>query len=46
MRLRCLFLLQALWFSLAPIHADDGISPVAKAYIDDALKVMQEHFLA
>ena len=39
------FLLLALWFSLAPIHADDGISPVAKAYIDDALKVMQEHFL-
>ena len=45
MRLRFVFLLPALWFSLAPIHAHDEIFPVAKAYIEDTLKVMQEHFL-
>ena len=39
------FLLLALWLTLASIHADDEILPSAKAYIEEALKVMQEHFL-
>jgi hypothetical protein len=30
---------------LLPIHADDGMSPAAQAYLDGALAVMQEHFL-
>ena len=45
MRLHFVFLLPALWFSLAPIRADDEISPAARTYVEDALKVIQKHFL-
>lgn len=45
MRLCSLFLFPALWFCPAPAHANDEISTEATAYIDAALKVMQEHFL-
>jgi len=45
MRSRFLALLPVLWFSTGPIHGADEASPVAKAYINAALAVMQEHFL-
>ena len=44
MRSGFVLLVPALWFSLASIYADDEVFPVAKAYIEDALKVMQEHY--
>jgi hypothetical protein len=45
MPLRFLYLLPALCFSLAAAPRDDVASPEATAYIDAAIKVMQEHFL-
>src|SRR5690348_10300882 len=35
----------ALCLLLAPLHGEDAPSPAAKVYLDDALKVMREHFL-
>jgi hypothetical protein len=45
MRFYALWLAVALSFSAAPVHAEDEVSPAAIAYIDAALKVMQENFL-
>lgn len=45
MRLPALWLATALCFSAARGCAQDEISPVATAYIDAALKVMQDNFL-
>jgi carboxyl-terminal processing protease len=38
-------ILWALLFPAAPVHAADGPSPQATAYLDAALKIMQEHFV-
>jgi hypothetical protein len=45
MRLRFLVLLPGLWLFTAPIRGADEVSPVARAYIDAAFNVMEEHFL-
>src|SRR5580658_7611695 len=45
MRPQLLLLPTALCLSVTAIRAGDDVSPVARIYIDAALKVMQEHFL-
>lgn len=45
MRPRLLCLLPVLCFSLSAVPLDDVASPKATAYIDAAIKVMQEHYL-
>jgi hypothetical protein len=39
-----IFLMSVLWFGSMRLPADDSISPAAAAYLDAALKVMQENF--
>jgi hypothetical protein len=38
------FLVSVLWFGSIPLAADDAISPTAAAYLDAALKIMQQNF--
>jgi carboxyl-terminal processing protease len=37
--------LSALYVLLVPLNGEAALSPAARAYIDDAVKVMREHFL-
>src|SRR2546427_1503509 len=45
MRFHFVFVVVALCSSSTSVCAGDEISPAAKAYIDAALEVMQQHFL-